>query len=392
MRTASSLVSRLLVFSACSLLLAAAAPGQESSAVPKVAPWTRVLDAPPDTETVRNLVLRSEMLSGFWGRDVFFQATAVLPADHSQDEALPVVYRVHGFGGNHLSRRRRADALVQSMVEGELPRMLHVFLNANCPLGHHVFADSANNGPWGTALVQEFVPWCEGQFGAYGGPEGRFLTGHSSGGWTTMWLQVAYPDHFGGTWPTAPDSVDFRDFTGVDVYGYENAYRDPDGDIIQLVRRNGEWVASIQDFVAREEASSPIGGQMQSFDAVFSPRGDDGRPMPMFDRETGAIDRAVAHAWEVYDIRLVVERDPELQKKLAGKVNLYIGTQDTFRLEGASMLLAESFAELGIESQFVFAEGRDHGNLFNPHPDLWPDGLMVRILNEMQAQFEAGTR
>lgn len=41
---------------------------------------------------------------------------------------------------------------------------------------------------------------------------------------------------------------------------------------------------------------------------MFSPRGDDGRPRPLFDRTTGVIDREITKAWEAYDIRLVLER------------------------------------------------------------------------------------
>jgi hypothetical protein len=372
------------------LLPAAFAPALRAQDLP---PWTPVLDAPPDTESIHNLVLRSEAISAFHGRDAYFQATAVLPPELGSDERLPVVFHVHGFGGNHVYGRRRGEQLLAGMGDGSLPRMIHVFLNAECPTGHHVFADSVNNGPWGTALVEEFVPWVEERYHAHGGASGRFLTGHSSGGWSTLWLQVAYPDAFGGVWSTAPDSVDFRDFTGIDVYSFESAYRDPSGEPIQLVRRGEEWVASIERFVEREEAQASIGGQFQSFDAVFSPRGDDGRPMPMFDRETGAIDRAVANSWERYDIRAILERDWEsLAPRLAGKLHVFIGTLDTFRLEGAVRLLDESLRRLGSDAVIVFAEGRNHGDLFRPEPALWPDGLMKRILSEMQEQFEAGRR
>src|SRR3546814_19939640 len=62
-------------------------------------------------------------------------------------------------------------------------------------------------------------------------PSGRFLNGHSSGGWSTLWLQVAYPKIFGGTWPTAPDASDFHDFTNINIYAANaNAYAGADGD------------------------------------------------------------------------------------------------------------------------------------------------------------------
>ena len=96
--------------------------------------------------------------------------------------------------------------------------MIHVMLDPSCRTGHHVFADSANNGPFGRALVEELIPHIEARFRGLGKPAGRFLTGHSSGGWSSLWLQTTYPDFFGGTWSTAPDPVDFRDFQKINLY------------------------------------------------------------------------------------------------------------------------------------------------------------------------------
>jgi len=266
---------------------------------------------------------------------------------------------------------------------------LYVYLNARCPLGHHVFADSVNNGPVGTALVTELVPAIEKRFHAWAKPEGRFLTGHSSGGWSSLWLQIRHPRFWNGTWSTAPDSVDFRDFTGINVYEWKNAYKDPDGKPIQLVRRNGRWIMSFEQFTRQEVARRAYGGQIASFDAVFSPRADDGRPLEMFDRETGEIDKAVAKAWEKYDITLVVKRNwDKLREPLRDKIHIYMGTQDTFRLEGALYLFAADMKQLGADFDIEFVEGRDHGSLARPHAKLWPHGMLERIHREMLARFE----
>ena len=100
---------------------------------------------------------------------------------------------------------------------------------------------------------------------------------------------------------------------------------------------------------------------------VFSPRGEDGRPRPLFDWESGQIDSEVARAWEAYDIRLILERRwEELGPKLAGKLTVFCGTADTFRLEGALYLLRDSLEALGSDASIVFAEGRTHGDLYRP--------------------------
>lgn len=343
---------------------------------------------PADTKEVVQFSLRSELLSAFWGRDVSIEAGVVLPPDRSDSEALPVCYSIHGFGGSHTGAWRSGPKLVEQIQKG-YPRLLYVFLNASCPLGHHEFADSVNNGPWGKALITEFVPALEAKFHAGGAPAARFLTGHSSGGWSSLWLMVNYPEVFGGTWSTAPDPVDFRDFTGVDIYHFASAFRDPQGEPIQLVRRGGSWVMTIEQFVTDELKHRDHGGQFMSFDAVFSPRGEDGRPMHLFDPKTGVIDRFVADCWKKYDIGMLV-RDhwQQLGSKLQGKLNVYIGTQDTFRLDGAMRLFAADLQQLGSDAVIVFADGRDHSTLFQPHPELWPDGMLARIHREMRAAFD----
>ncbi len=349
-------------------------------------------EAFPQSDTLQLFEQRSELLSKFWGREHAIRAGVVLPPDLRADEKLPVCYSIHGFGGSHRSALRVGPALSEGMQAGTTPRMLYVFLDARCPMGHHEFADSVNNGPWGEALTTEFVPALEQKFQACGEARGRFLTGHSSGGWSSLWLQVAYPEFWNGTWSTAPDPVDFRDFTGIDIYRFENAFVDPRGEPIQLMRRGGEWVATIEQFVTREMAQGSYGGQFMSFNAVFSPRGEDGRPMSLFDPKTGRIDRAVVDYWRKYDIADVLRSKwTALGPKLVGKLHVYVGTQDTFRLEGAVRLLQADLKELGSDAQFEFAEGRDHGTLFNAHPELWPDGMLARIHREMRARFDAAT-
>lgn len=101
----------------------------------------------------------------------------------------------------------------------------------------------------------------------------------------------------------------------------------------------------------------------------------------------------MARAWEKYDIRLILHRNwPQLGPRLQGKLRIYMGTLDTFRLEGAAYLLRDELERLGSDAQFVFAQGRDHGTLARPHPDLWPDGMLVRIHREMAARWQAGQK
>jgi hypothetical protein len=108
------------------------------------------------------------------------------------------------------------------------------------------------------------------------------------------------------------------------------------------------------------------GGQLGSFEAVFSPLDRDGRPRKLWNRSAGAIDPEVAKAWEGYDLRLVLERSwPTLGPKLKGKLHVITGDLDTFYLEGAVKLLKESLARLGSDAVVEIIPNRDHSTILD---------------------------
>src|SRR5205823_4777076 len=139
-------------------------------------------------ERVKLVDIESPLLSAFHGKPMRLRAGVVLPRSYAQEPAqrYPVVYEIPGFGGDH----HMAFAVAGRRVPETGLDMIHVVLDPACRLGHHVFADSANNGPCGRALIEELIPFIEKSFRARAEPAGRLLTGHSSGGWSSLWLQV----------------------------------------------------------------------------------------------------------------------------------------------------------------------------------------------------------
>jgi hypothetical protein len=333
-----------------------------------------------ETDNVKLVDIKSELLTKFHGREMHLRAGVVLPASFAtmKDKRYPVIYEIPGFGGNHFMAFGRARNKATE-VAGE--EFVYVVLDPSCRLGHHVFADSANNGPCGQALIEELIPQIEKQFRVIGKLGARFVTGHSSGGWSSLWLQVTYPEFFGGVWSTAPDPVDFRDFQRIDLTNAnENMFIEADGKHRPLARREGKPSVYYQAFSDMEVVMGH-GGQLGSFEAVFSPRGADGKPKQLWDRQTGAIDKEVAKAWEAYDIRLIMERNwKTLGPKLSGKVHVYMGGDDTFYLEGATKLLQQSQKMLRSDAVIEIFPGKDHGSLMD-------NKMQARIKEEMAAQF-----
>lgn len=344
-------------------------------------PWTLPERAPaamrekmqPALDTARRhaetLDVVSPVLTAFRGTPVHMKGWVLLPPGYEKDadSRYPTVYFTHGFGGNLDYLTFQAATMYAQMEKGDMPPMIWVFLDQSGPTGTHEFADSANNGPWGEALTTELIPWLEARYRMDGTADGRFLTGHSSGGWATLWLQTRYPKVFGGTWSTAPDSSDFRDFTGADLYAPDaNVYQRADGSAIPLVRADGKVIATFKQFAQLERVLGPYGGQMASFEWVFSPRGADGRPVPLFDRDTGRVDPKVAAYWrEHYDIAHRIKTHwPGLKADLDGKIHLIVGSADTFYLDGAAHKLKQVLDQVGANAEVEFLPGKTHGNLF----------------------------
>jgi hypothetical protein len=341
---------------------------------------------PAEKDFLKVIEFESPMLSAFWGRPIKMVATVSLPPSYttSGNRRYPTVYNIHGYGGSHLNAYGDGDQRIKDMKEGKRPEMIYVFLNAHNSLGHHVFADSVNNGPWGSALVKEFIPYLERQFRMDAKPGGRFLTGHSSGGWSTLWVMITHPDFFAGTWSTSPDPVDFRNFTGPDLYSNSTVYADANGKDYNLVRDKGKDLMSVRQYANQEYVTGYFGGQFGSFNAVFSPRGIDGQPMPLFDLETGRIDPFVRDAWAKYDIsRVLRENWKMLGPKLKGKLHVFVGTADTFHLDGSVRLLDAELKKLGSDAKIEYLEGKTHF-------DLYQDGLPYRIAKEMYAVARPG--
>ncbi len=338
-----------------------------------------------ETDRVRLFEFVSPALSEFHGFDYTMQAGVLLPRTYGDRETYPVLYSVTGFGGTHEDIYGWQGRIPEGSA---LDECIIVIPDATNRYGHSVFCDSASIGPWGEALVRELIPALEDEYGGVGA-EQRYVTGVSSGGWSSLWLQVAYPNDFAGCWSHVPDPIDFHDVQQINLYEPNadgtprNMYVDENGEPRPVARRNGEVLLTYEEFTRREHVLNP-GGQIRSFEATFSPPNDDGTPRRVFDIETGEIDHDAAQAWRKYDIsNLLLTRWDELREPLAGKVHVYAGEVDTFYLEGAVERFIVKARETGILDEMVVEviPGMTH-SLHQPGHE-----AMARTIAERQAQL-----
>jgi hypothetical protein len=371
-----------------------------------------------ETAYLKHVQIQSERLTKFWGRPMFLAAKVLLPEGFERHpEARYPVILVHSHFSTELSGWREKE------VDPALPPTDRAALAVDCPNGHgercaadgyermtqeqgHRFfkqwtgpafprvllvdveqpnpfyddaygVNSANVGPFGDAIVYELLPFLEQRFRGLG-PWARGLYGGSTGGWEALAEQIFYPDAFNGAIANCPDPIDFRAYMAVDLYADDNAYHS-DGAFRRTMRPSSRdafgHTRSMMSADGRLEwalgTHGRSGEQLDIWQAVFSPVGEDGYPKAIFDQKTGSIDRTVADYWrEHYDLSHILEQEwHTLGPKLNGKLHINVGNLDTYFLDGAVRLTQRRLAGLKDPSpDIAFAYGDHDGHCWSGDP------------------------
>ena len=375
------------------------------------------VQVPADTPWVKHIKIQSEMLTKFWGHPMYIGAVVLLPKgyDEHPNVKYPVIYEENhfslrapfGFATEEQKvpaemRARLTDLnretgyeFQQSWTSENFPRMIAVSFQHPTPYYDDSYAvNSANNGPYGDALVKEMIPYLEAHFRMIAKPYARVLTGGSTGGWESLGVQVFYPDFFGGTWTLYPDSIDFRRYGTLNAYEDDNAFFEPGHTWVQVPRSimrtaEGQVEITVQQFSEMEAvlgSHNRSGEQIEIWDAAYGPVGEDGYPKPLWDKRTGKIDHSVAlymrdHGYDLsYNIRT---NWATLGPKLRGKIHVYVGDMDNFYLNLAVYKLEEEMKALkNPECECDFQYGRPmkgHG---------WQPTTTANLVKRMAEQVE----
>lgn len=341
---------------------------------------------PQDTEQVKYVKIRSELLSRFWGRDMYIGANVLLPRDYHTrpDKRYATLYHLGHFPGgrapfNFGARAQgRGAGFDEFWMSPAAPELAVVAIrDANPYYDTSYSVNSANVGPYGDAIRTELIPYLEREFRLEPSPDARVLAGGSTGGWEALALQIFYPDDFAGAWGWCPDAVDFRHYQIVDIYNDDNAYV-LDRGWLQVERPGMRRADGLVLYTMRDEnylelavgSRSRSAGQWAIWEAVYGPVGDDGYPARIWDPVTGDIDRAVADHWrENYDLTEHLRRHwPEIGPRLAGRLHVTVGDMDNYYLELAvyrMQALLESVTDPPADATFEY--GRREGHCWIGH-------------------------
>ncbi len=313
---------------------------------------------PADTEHVKHVKFQSPLLSKFWGHPIFIGATILLPRDYGQNQGVsyPVNYEQGHFSTANPGRfveaapdAKEANEFTKAWLSDKFPRMLYVTFQHPTPYYDDSYAiDSPNTGPYGQAITQEMIPYIESHFRVIPQPYARVLSGGSTGGWEALALQILYPDYFGNTWSACPDPVDFHFFEMINIYEWPSAWYRKAGWVEVPIpgerNQDGLVMSTMKQQLSYERALGDHGRSGEDWDewqAAYGPAGDDGYFKPLFDPQTGAINKEVAAYWRDHtDLTHYLKTHwTEVGPKLVGKIHIWVGDMDSFYLNNAVHLL-----------------------------------------------------
>ena len=384
------------------------------------------VEVPADTRWVKRIKIQSEMLSAFWGRPIYLGATILLPKtyDEQPDRQYPAVYVQNHFsldpafdfsttpptpappspdlkayprsnvetadpwqGGG---KKESGYEFYQAWATDTLSQMAAITFQHPTPYFDDSYAvNSVNHGPYGDALVEELIPYLEEHFRLIAEPYARVLTGGSTGGWSSLALQIQHPTFFNGTWTFYPDPVDFRRFQLINIYEDDNAFIVPNaayGAPERMLQRTpeGQPLATVRQISQLEHAQGTrgrSGAQIDAWNAAFAPITEDGYPAQLWDKVTGEIDRDVAHYMRDngYDLRYYLEENwSEIGDDLVGKIRIYNPEMDDFYLPLAVYLM-EDFLESTTDPYYDGAI--IHGRPMKAHG--WSPITNAQLVEEM---------
>ena len=360
---------------------------------------------PPESEHVKQLKIRSNLISTFWGTDMYMGTTVLLPKGYdnpkNRDRKYPIVY-----AAGHYSERppfrfvepgsgKPSNEFTDWWMSDKAPRFIICKWRSENPwYDDSYYVNTPNFGPYGDATVKELIPAIEKRFRIYAEPWARTIEGYSTGGGIAAYQVIFYPKFWCGAWPGAPDQMDFRAYMLVNIYSDPNAYfwnkglipgsikvprlgkRTPQGDSIYTMEHENDWEHAIGTRCRSQR------GDQDMWQALYCPVGPDGYPATLWDKETGVIDRAVANACKPMDMSIyVTEHWPTIGKDLSGKLHYWVGTNDDYFLNlGVQYFQQETDKLTNPKANFTFDYVQGAGHCGRK---LFPRGGTIGLLTEM---------
>ena len=143
-----------------------------------------------------------------------------LPADYATGaRRYPVIFNLHGAGGNELHGQQAAEILHKGISNGQWPPMILVMPNGGKYTYYKDSADGKYRGE--TTIIRELIPHIDATYRTVASRAGRAIEGFSMGGRGATRLALKYPEMFCSLFNQAGNvfhTADLYDPSKPDVY------------------------------------------------------------------------------------------------------------------------------------------------------------------------------
>ena len=204
---------------------------------------------PPKSGQLPTGVTHHTFRSNAFARDVGY--CLYLPPGYEAEPSrrYPVIYNLHGAGGNELHSFTDVKALHDGIVAGRWPAMIMVLPNG----GKNTFYKNSADGkfPAETLIIRELLPHIDATYRTIATRAGRAIEGFSMGGRGATRLAIKYPDLFCSLHNQAGNVMHLLDlYDPTKPTTYPNDYLGADranfvaNDVYSLIKQNGTALKS----------------------------------------------------------------------------------------------------------------------------------------------------
>ncbi len=157
-----------------------------------------------------------------------------LPPSYHQETSrrYPVIYHLHGAGGNECRSLYSATVLHEGIVQGRWPELVMVFPNGGRST---MYQDSGNGQFMGESnIIVDLIPYIDSKYRTIADRSGRCIEGFSMGGRGSTHLAMKYPEMFCSLFNQSGNVYHVSDDSQL-----PNAYL---GDDVERLRANDPYV------------------------------------------------------------------------------------------------------------------------------------------------------
>ena len=295
------------------------------------------------------------------------RAQVYLPPSYEQSQrSYPVLYLLHGTGGNEESFRGLHDVADTAIGIGRSEEFIVVAVDGSSRYSASFYENSVLNGNHRDYIAEDLVAHIDANYRTIADRDSRGVAGHSTGGYGAILFAMKEADVFGAAYSMSGGGLCFTrpecaTYLGGDVAVFNEGFRTW-GPGLGPFANEGEALAAVQE---PGDVSNLLQREMYSMASAYSPNLANQPLLVDLPWETPSLEIVpeVRDRWFEHDVFEMLPQYVDELKSLRGFA-FDVGEQDEFGLAGEATSFHEALVEADVPHDFTVYQGR-HTNRIN---------------------------